>query len=161
VGTGKVFHYINGKFEVHQRVYQISQFSERVNGYFFYLYFSTHFYKRIMQMTAKSSVDSVRKEMIGRMQIPLPPTKAEQTAIAEVLSDMDAEIAALEARREKTRALKQAMMQELLTGRTRLIVPASESNATASPQPESPKTENRKSRSNGAHPEAQDAVLVS
>ena len=48
-------------------------------------------------------------------------TLAEQTAIAEVLSDMDAELAALEQRREKTRALKQAMMQELLTGRTRLV----------------------------------------
>ena len=45
----------------------------------------------------------------------------EQTAIAEVLSDMDAEIAALEQRRDKTRALKQGMMQELLTGRIRLI----------------------------------------
>ena len=45
----------------------------------------------------------------------------EQTAIAAVLSDMDAELAALEARRDKTRALKQAMMQELLTGRTRLV----------------------------------------
>jgi len=49
------------------------------------------------------------------------PDRAEQTAIAAVLSDMDAELAALEARREKTRALKQAMMQELLTGRTRLV----------------------------------------
>jgi type I restriction enzyme S subunit len=92
-----------------------------VNGYFFYLYFSTHFFSRIMQMTAKSSVDSVRREMISRMLIPLPPTKAEETAIAEVLTEMDAEIAALEQRREKTRALKQAMMQELLTGKTRLI----------------------------------------
>jgi len=49
------------------------------------------------------------------------PSPAEQTAIAEVLTDMDAELAALEQRREKTRALKQAMMQELLTGRTRLV----------------------------------------
>jgi type I restriction enzyme S subunit len=121
VGTGKVFHYINGKFDVHQRVYRISDFSKHVNGYFFYLYFSTHFFSRIMQMTAKSSVDSVRREMISRMLIPLPPTKAEETAIAEVLTEMDAEIAALEQRREKTRALKQAMMQELLTGKTRLI----------------------------------------
>ena len=47
--------------------------------------------------------------------------RREQTAIAEVLSDMDAELAALEQRREKTRALKQGMMQELLTGRTRLV----------------------------------------
>ena len=49
------------------------------------------------------------------------PTIPEQTAIAEVLSDMDAEVAALEQRRDKTRAIKQGMMQELLTGRTRLI----------------------------------------
>ena len=49
------------------------------------------------------------------------PTVPEQTAIAEVLTDMDAELAALEQRREKTRALKQAMMQELLTGRARLV----------------------------------------
>jgi type I restriction enzyme, S subunit len=45
----------------------------------------------------------------------------EQTAIAEVLTDMDAELTALERRREKTIALKQAMMQELLTGKTRLV----------------------------------------
>ena len=48
-------------------------------------------------------------------------TLTEQTAIAEVLTDMDAELAALEQRRAKTRALKQGMMQELLTGRVRLI----------------------------------------
>jgi len=51
----------------------------------------------------------------------LAPSYTEQTAIAEILSDMDAEIAALEGRREKTRLLKQGMMQELLTGRIRLI----------------------------------------
>ena len=51
----------------------------------------------------------------------LPSDVHEQTAIAAVLSDMDAELAALEARRDKTRDLKQAMMQELLTGKTRLV----------------------------------------
>jgi type I restriction enzyme, S subunit len=49
------------------------------------------------------------------------PSRDEQIAIAAVLSDMDAELSALEARRDKTRNLKQAMMQELLTGRTRLV----------------------------------------
>ncbi len=51
------------------------------------------------------------------------PKPAEQTAIGEMLTEMDAELAALEQRREKTRGLKQAMMQELLTGKTRLIAP--------------------------------------
>jgi len=49
------------------------------------------------------------------------PKFGEQQAIVQILDDMDAEIAALEARRDKTRALKQGMMQELLTGRIRLV----------------------------------------
>ena len=51
------------------------------------------------------------------------PPLPEQDAIASALSSMDAEIAALESRREKTRNIKQAMMQELLTGKTRLVEP--------------------------------------
>jgi type I restriction enzyme, S subunit len=49
------------------------------------------------------------------------PSEQEQKAIATVLSDMDAEIQALEARLEKTKSIKQGMMSELLTGKTRLI----------------------------------------
>jgi type I restriction enzyme S subunit len=119
VGTGKVFHYINGKFDAHQRVYRMSDFNERIKGYFFYLYFSTHFYNRIMQMTAKSSVDSVRREMIARMLIPIPP-KAEQESIAEALSDTDALIESFEQLVAKKRQIKQGAMQELLTGKRRL-----------------------------------------
>ena len=62
---------------------------------------------------------SVLKLLI--LEVTTPPTKAEQTAIAAVLTDMDAELVALEQRQAKTRALKQGMMQELLTGRTRLL----------------------------------------
>jgi type I restriction enzyme S subunit len=62
----------------------------------------------------------ISRSALGRIAIRLPP-RAEQTAIAAVLSDMDAELLALKARRDKTRALKQGMMQELLTGKTRLV----------------------------------------
>jgi type I restriction enzyme S subunit len=62
----------------------------------------------------------IGKTQLSAYEVRLPSTKAEQTAIAEVLSDMDSEIVALEQRREKTRALKQGMMQELLTGKTRI-----------------------------------------
>ena len=58
--------------------------------------------------------------VVKNYEIPIPPLP-EQTAIAEILSDMDAEISALEQKREKTRLLKQGMMQELLTGRIRLV----------------------------------------
>ena len=61
-----------------------------------------------------------RREELAHYSIALP-LFPEQTAIAVVLSDIDAELAALEQRLAKTRALKQGMMQELLTGRTRLI----------------------------------------
>ena len=70
-------------------------------------------------MTAKSSVDSVRREMIADMTMLLPP-KAEQIAIANILSDMDAELTALEQKLAKFRDIKQGMMQQLLTGRIRL-----------------------------------------
>ena len=120
VGTGKVFHYINGKFDVHQRVYRISDFSPRVNGHFFFLYFSRNFYNRIMQMTAKSSVDSVRRDMITRMMVPLPTIEGEQDAISQAIRDADALLDGLDRLIVKKRDLKQAAMQQLLTGETRL-----------------------------------------
>ena len=120
VGTGKIYHYINGKFDYHQRVYLMYDFGDKLDGYYFYLYFSNNFYDRIMSMTAKSSVDSVRREMIADMQITIP-SKPEQTAIATILSDMDAEIQALQQRLEKTKDIKQGMMQQLLTGKVRLL----------------------------------------
>jgi type I restriction enzyme S subunit len=65
-------------------------------------------------------VSGISKTNIAKLKLPVP-SLPEQTAMAEVLSDMDAEIAALEQRLAKTRALKQGMMQELLTGKTRLV----------------------------------------
>ncbi|WP_295433815.1 restriction endonuclease subunit S [uncultured Thiodictyon sp.] len=119
VGTGKIFHYVKEKFDFHQRVYKISNFCDRLDGYYFYLYFSSNFYPRIMQMTAKSSVDSIRREMIANMRIPLPPP-TEQRAIAAALSDVEALVTKLDALISKKRDLKQAAMQQLLTGTTRL-----------------------------------------
>ena len=69
-----------------------------------------------------NAITRLTLEKIRALRFSVAP-RPEQTAIAAVLSDMDAELAALEARRDKTRALKQAMMQELLTGRTRLDSP--------------------------------------
>ena len=67
-----------------------------------------------------TKVTGISKTNIAKLRLPVPPLK-EQTAIATILSDMDTEIAALEARRDKTRDLKQGMMQELLTGKIRLV----------------------------------------
>jgi type I restriction enzyme, S subunit len=78
--------------------------------------------KRWVRSAATGTSGSM-KNLSKRAFLAIPtafPPGREQTAIAEVLSDMDAEIAALQARRNKTNNLKQAMMQELLTGKTRL-----------------------------------------
>ncbi|MCX2801107.1 restriction endonuclease subunit S [Microbulbifer thermotolerans] len=69
-----------------------------------------------------TALPSLSGRDIGRRKIALP-TRNEQTAIATILSDMDEEIQALQQRLEKTRQIKQGMMQELLTGRTRLVKP--------------------------------------
>ena len=114
-----MFHYINGRFDLHQRVYRIADFSDQLNGRYFFYQFSTNFYDRIMSMTAKSSVDSVRLDVIADMQIPLPPLP-EQHAIAEALSDVDDLLGALDALIAKKRDIKQTAMQQLLTGKTRL-----------------------------------------
>jgi len=68
-----------------------------------------------------SALTNINQTIADAIPVKVPPTLPEQTAIAEVLTEMDEELAVLEQRREKTRALKQAMMQELLTGRIRLI----------------------------------------
>ena len=119
VGTGKIFHYINGKCDIHQRVYLMYDFADELDAFYFFKFFSNNFYDRISSMTAKSSVDSVRKEMISDMRIVLPPL-SEQTAIANAFSDVDALIAELEKLIAKKQAIKTATMQQLLTGRTRL-----------------------------------------
>ncbi len=75
------------------------------------------FVKSLAQGSTRYNL-SKRALLNGQLKL---PRKDEQAAIAEVLSDMDAELAALEARRDKTRLLKQGMMQELLTGKTRLV----------------------------------------
>jgi len=69
----------------------------------------------MMQMTAKSSVDSVRRDMVTEMLIPLPPTRTEQNAIATALSDMDGLTEGLEKLLVKKRNIKQGAMQDLLT----------------------------------------------
>ena len=83
--------------------------------------FSTSdWFRAVSDRSGGTTHKRISRGALGRLSINLPPL-AEQTAIASVLTEMDGELAVLEQRREKTRALKKAMMQELLTGRTRLV----------------------------------------
>jgi len=90
------------------------------DGFKGFLQYCPSFATHLRRLVAGTKVYATNRAHIASVEMQLP-TVAEQTAIAAVLSDIDAELTALEARRDKTRALKQGMMQELLTGRTRLL----------------------------------------
>jgi type I restriction enzyme, S subunit len=86
----------------------------------FLFYKLTQLENKFKAMGQTGSQANLNTDLVNSCEIGLPEP-SEQTAIAGVLSDMDAEIVALEQRLAKTRALKQGMMQELLTGKTRLV----------------------------------------
>lgn len=86
----------------------------------FLFYFLTSLKPIIKSMGQQGTQANLNAGMVRAFELRLP-NLAEQTAIAAVLSDMDAELTALQARRDKTRAIKQGMMQALLTGRIRLV----------------------------------------
>ena len=111
VGTGKVFHYVTGKFDLHQRVYAMTNFSE-VSGKYFYYYFSQFFYDRVMKMTAKTSVDSVRYEMIDKMNIIFPSTE-EQQLIENFLSNIENRLLHAEKTLVKLENTKKGLLQQL------------------------------------------------
>ena len=85
VGVGKNFHYVNGKFDFHQRVYSIRNFKKGYDGIYIYNIFSEKFYNRVIRLSAKNSVDSVRMNMISEMKVSFPRLN-EQQKIASFLA---------------------------------------------------------------------------
>ena len=108
VGVGKVFHHTYGKIGVHQRVYILSDFKCDAN-YLFH-FFSSKFYNRVKRMSAKNSVDSVRKEMITDMPLSLPCCQ-EQIKIGYMLSILDERIATQNKIIEDLKKLKSAIIE--------------------------------------------------
>lgn len=96
---------------------------QQVNGLFLTYYIRANPGREMMKSLAQGSTRYNLSKTALREASVLLPLKDEQVAIADVLSEMDAELIALEARRDKTDNIKQAMMQELLTGKTRLVEP--------------------------------------
>ena len=122
-GIGAIFHYVNGKFDYHQRVYKISDFADAIYGKYVYYYMQRYFGEYALSLSVKATVDSLRLPTFEEFSIALPNNIEEQQAIATILSDMDKEIADLEARRNKYKLIKSGMMQKLLTGQIRLVKP--------------------------------------
>ena len=96
----------------------LSGFSAR---FVFAVILSDHFTKYAESVSARSGIPKINRTDLAEYRFALPPTEEEQEAIAQVFSDMDAEITVLETKLTKARQLKTGMMQELLTGRIRLV----------------------------------------
>lgn len=111
VGTGKVYHYVKGKYDLHQRVYRLFRFLN-IDGKFLFYLFSTFFYYRVSKMSAKNSVDSVRMDMIAKMPI-FVPTLAEQQRITDCLSSIDELITAQTQKIDLLKEHKKGLMQQL------------------------------------------------
>jgi len=119
VGVGKIYHYVNGKFDYHQRVYNIHNFSKEILGKYLFLYFSKNFYRRVSMMSAKNSVDSVRREMIADMQVVFPNVD-EQKRIVNIMDTFDYSIENLRRLIKIKKSIKLGLTQKLLTGEIRL-----------------------------------------
>ena len=91
-----------------------------INGFRGYIHLFQSVKKQLDKLATGLKVYGISKNNLKLVEIPIPP-KAEQTTIATLLTDMDTEITQLQQRRHKTHALKQGMMQQLLTGKIRLI----------------------------------------
>ncbi len=127
---GSIFK-IPNKFKkgiINQALLKISLDKEKIDDdYFYYLFTSKPFQSQIIDDTQGGAMKNlVGMSVFKETEIKMPSSLKEQKAIAQILSDMDAEIETLEQQLQKTQILKQGMMQELLTGKIRLVKPATQ-----------------------------------
>ena len=113
VGVAKVFHYINGKFDFHQRVYKFSNF-QSISGKFFFYYIHELFREEVLKLSAKSTVDSLRLPMIQDFVFCFP-TLAEQAELVEHLERETTRIEALIEKVEKSLVLLREWRTSLIS----------------------------------------------
>lgn len=116
---GDIYHYINGKFDFHQRVYKISDFKSIYAKFLFYN-IQLFFKKRAISQTSKATVNSLRMDTFTQYNVFIPYNVAEQKAIADILSSADKEIELLNKQLELYTEQKKGLMQNLLTGKVRV-----------------------------------------
>ncbi|MBT3679273.1 MAG: restriction endonuclease subunit S [Candidatus Marinimicrobia bacterium] len=120
-GNGDVgnLHYYSGRFEAYQRTYVLHEFTQNVQ--FLWHHLNAHLIASLGIGTIGSSIPYIKKENLTEYMVDIPATPLEAVAIARILSDIDKEIKTLKDKLSKAIQLKKGMMQELLTGRIRLV----------------------------------------
>jgi len=108
VGVGKIFHYINGKYALHQRAYRIHVKNNSLEPKFFFYYMRSTFGKYILGNAVNSSVMSVRKPMLNRYPVPIPPLTI-QKEIVKILDNFTQLEAELEARKKQYEHYREAL----------------------------------------------------
>ena len=123
VGAGKVFHYVNGKFDYHQRVYNFYNI-KKIKAKLLYYYMKSHFRYVIEQLSAKSTVDSVRLNMIQDFLVVIPPMQ-EQLDLIEYLDsqmkNLDDSISMFENQISLLQERKQIIINEVVTGKVKVV----------------------------------------
>ena len=103
-GIGDIFHYVNGKYALHQRVYRIHFINESINVKFIYYYMRSNFKSFILKKAVSATVTSIRKPMIEQFEIPVPPLSVQEeiVRILDHFTNLAAELQAeLQARKEQ------------------------------------------------------------
>ena len=123
VGAGKVFHYVNGKFDYHQRVYNFYNI-KKIKAKLLFYYMKSHFRYVIEQLSAKSTVDSVRLNMIQDFLVVIPPMQ-EQLDLIEYLDsqmkNLDDSISMFENQISLLQERKQIIINEVVTGKVKVV----------------------------------------
>jgi len=139
------------------------EFYEAYDSEFLY-YLLNYIQPSIFKYVGEGTQKNLNAQAVKNFDLFTPATKAEQTAIAAILSDMDAEIDALTAKLAKVRNIKQGMMQELLTGRIRLVNEETQAKTEVKPSAkviELPKRKSRPAAQSGRHNQQfDDAVMI-
>ena len=116
---GEIIHHLIGKFDYHQRVYKISDFSEATLGKYVFFYLKQHFPKHAKKYSVKATADSLRLPVFKEMTVFLPPLEA-QKGISETLVSAQYEINLLTQLAYKYKTQKRGLMQKMLTGEWRV-----------------------------------------
>jgi len=111
---GDIYHYVNGKFDYHQRVYKISGFAADASGLFVLYAMQKTFKQHAMTHTVKATVDSLRLPMLTGFEM-LLPTKEEQTAIGAFFAKLDELIALHQRKLETLKKLKKSCLQQMFS----------------------------------------------